>query len=178
MIEEVYRAYMNKLFLGQLDPIGFDNKLVLVRTDYNIPLITTSDGKVSVGNDARIRASLSSLHFLVNANARVVVCSHLGRPTHDGTSDATFSLFPVAERLQSLLADIPVTFVDDCIGPKVEILKEKLPPRSILLLENLRFHPEEENNDDMFAETLCAQVEIYVNEAFAASHRGNPFLLH
>jgi len=138
---------------------------VFVRADLNIP---TKDGVL--GDDTRIRASLPTLKRLLNAGARVIVASHLGRPK--GKADPKYSLAPVASRLRDLLA-IPVVFVPDCVGPLAEGALEKLPSGGVALLENLRFHGEEEKNEPAFAKQLAALADVYVNDAFGTAHRAH-----
>ncbi len=154
---------MKKLSIRQIDPAG---KRVLVRVDFNVPL--TDDGKVS--DDTRIRAALDTIRYLVDAGARVILASHLGRPK--GKADPKYSLRPVAERLSELLGK-PVTMAPDCIGPEVEALVERLGPGDVLLLENVRFHPEETANDEEFSRRLAALADLYVNDAFGSAHRAH-----
>lgn len=138
---------------------------VFVRADLNVPM---KDGVV--GDDTRIRATLPTLRRLVSAGARVIVASHLGRPK--GKADPKYSLAPVAKRLGELLGT-PVVFVLDCVGPVAESAIEKLPSGGVALLENLRFHAEEEKNDPAFARRLAALADIYVNDAFGTAHRAH-----
>ena len=148
--------------LNELDASG---KRVLVRVDYNVPM---NDGAMS--DDSRLRATLPTLQHLLNRRAAVVICSHLGRP--DGKVVETLRLAPIARRLSQML-DRPVATVSDCIGPEVEAAVAALRPGQALLLENLRFHPEEERNDPVFARELAALADLYVNDAFAAAHRAH-----
>ena len=138
---------------------------VLVRADFNVPL---DQGKVS--DDTRIRMTLPTIQYLLDHKARVICCSHLGRPK--GKVDEALRLNPVADRLSELLKT-PVKKVDDCVGPEVEQAVEALKPGEVLLLENLRFHPEEKANDQGFAQKLAGLAELYVNDAFAAAHRAH-----
>lgn len=138
---------------------------VLVRADFNVPL---DQGKVS--DDTRIRMTLPTIQHLLDHKARVICCSHLGRPK--GKVDEALRLNPVADRLSELLKT-PVKKVDDCVGPEVEQAVEALKPGEVLLLENLRFHPEEKANDQGFAQKLAGLAELYVNDAFAAAHRAH-----
>lgn len=140
-------------------------RAVLVREDLNVPL---KDG--GVGDETRLRAALPTLRGLSDAGAKLIVMSHLGRPK--GRVDPALSLRPVAERLSALLAR-PVAFVEDCIGPPAEGAVKKLKDGDILLLENVRFHAGDEANDAGFATQLAQLGEIYVNDAFAASHRAH-----
>ena len=145
--------------------IDLKDKTVLLRTDYNVPI---KDSKIT--DDYRIVQSLDTIKYLLNQNAKVVICSHLGRPKGEPNPD--FSLFPVAKRLQELL-DKPVEFVTDCIGDKANAAKQKLAGGHILLLENLRFHKEEEDNDDNFAKELAQYIEVFVQDAFGVVHRSH-----
>ena len=144
--------------------IDVKDKLVLVRNDFNVPL--NQNGKIL--DDTRIRASLPTIQYLSEAGARIVLCSHLGRP--QGEFKSEFSLKPVAHRLSELL-DQAVEFQAETIGKKVEIAKQSLKPGQILLLENLRFYPGETGGDPEFARELATGIDVYVNNAFGASHR-------
>jgi phosphoglycerate kinase len=138
---------------------------VLVREDLNVPL---KDGVVA--DDTRLRAALPTLRDLSGRGARVIVTSHLGRPK--GRRDDAYSLRPVAARLGELLAR-PVAFAEDCVGPPAEEAAGALGDGELLLLENVRFHAEEEADDAAFAAQLAALADLYVNDAFAASHRAH-----
>ncbi len=140
------------------------NKRVLVRVDFNVPL---DKGKVT--DDTRIAAALPTIQYLIEQGAKVVLCSHLGRPKG---KDQTLSLRPVAARLEQLL-DKRVTFVADCIGQPVERVLEGMDAGDVVLLENLRFYPEEEKNDAAFAKKLAAAGDTYVNDAFGTAHRAH-----
>lgn len=153
---------MKKLTIRQLQLGG---KRLFIRADLNVPL---EDGQVS--DDTRIRAVLPTIEHAVREGASVVLASHLGRPK--GKPTPQFSLRPVAERLQSLL-DKPVPLAPDCVGEATAGLARDLKPGGVLLLENLRFHPEEEANDEGFARALAALAECYVDDAFAAAHRAH-----
>jgi phosphoglycerate kinase len=141
-------------------------KRVLVRVDFNVPLLP--DG--SVGDDTRLRASLPTVHYLLEHGAAVMLMSHLGRPK--GGPDPKLSLAPVAARLAELLGQ-PVQFAPDCVGPETAALARALQPGQVLLLENLRFHAEEERNDPAFAQQLAGLADLYVNDAFGAAHRAH-----
>ncbi len=146
--------------------IDVRGKRVLVRADFNVPL--NEDG--AIADDTRIRASLPTIRYLCERDARVILCSHLDRPK--GVVEERLRLALVANRL-SLLLDRPVAALQDCIGPEVESAVAAMSGGDIVLLENLRFHPEEKADDPAFAEQLAGLAEIYVNDAFGASHRAH-----
>ena len=153
---------MDKLTVRDFDASG---KRVLLRVDFNVPL---EDGKIT--DDQRIRASLPTIRSLVGQGARVILASHLGRP--DGKVQDSLRLRPVAERLTQLLRqNVPVT--GDALGLGTEDAVKRLRPGEVLLLENLRFHPEEERNDPKFAATLAGYADVYVNDAFGTAHRAH-----
>ncbi|HVP20804.1 MAG TPA: phosphoglycerate kinase [Anaerolineaceae bacterium] len=152
----------NKKTIRDIDVNG---KKALVRVDFNVPL---KDGKV--GDDTRIKAALPTIQYLLDHGAAVILCSHLGRPK--GGPDPKLSLKPVAEHLSGLLGK-PVAFAEDCVGPVAEAAAKALKPGSVLLLENTRFHPEEEKNDLKFAEQLASLADVYVNDAFGSAHRAH-----
>ncbi len=153
---------MNKKTVRDIDMAG---KRVLVRVDFNVPL-----EKSRVSDDTRIRAALPTIMYILGCGAQLILCSHLGRPK--GKPEAKYSLRPVAERLGQLL-NRPVQMAPDCIGPVVEGMTKKLPRGGVLLLENLRFHAEEEANDARFAQALASLADIYVNDAFGSAHRAH-----
>jgi phosphoglycerate kinase len=153
---------MPKLTIHDLE---LKDRKVFLRVDFNVPL---KDGKVV--NDLRIRASLPTIRYAVEHGAALVIASHLGRPK--GTPNPEYSLAPVAERLREML-DRKVTFVPDCIGPEVEKAVAAAGPGDVIMLENLRFHPEEEKNDAEFAKKLAAGMSLYVNDAFGTTHRAH-----
>ena len=152
----------NKKSVTDIDVKG---KRVLVRVDYNVPI---KDGKV--GDDTRIRAALPTIQYLLKQGAAVILCSHLGRPK--GGPDPKYSLKPVADYLAGLLKK-PVAFAADCIGPEAEKAAKALKPGEVLLLENTRFHPEEEKNDMGMAKQLASLADIFVNDAFGTAHRAH-----
>lgn len=141
-------------------------KRVLVRVDFNVPL--SPEG--GVADDARLRASLPTIQYLLDHGAAVILLSHLGRPK--GGPDPKLTLAPVAAHLASLLGR-PVQFAADCVGPVAHSHAAALQPGQVLLLENLRFHPEEERNDAAFARQLAELGDLYVNDAFGAAHRAH-----
>lgn len=146
--------------------IDLQGKRVLVRADYNVPLADAG----SITDDYRIKKSLPTLQYLLDQNCKLIICSHLGRP--EGTKDSKYSLEPVAKRLVKLLGR-EVKFASDCVGPEVEKEAAALEPGQILLLENLRFHPEEEKNDDQFAKQLAKLAEVFVQDGFGVVHRAH-----
>ena len=155
---------MPKLSIKDLDLSG---KRVFIRVDFNVPL---KDGVI--GDDTRIRSTLPTIQYALDKGAAaVILASHLGRPK--GKPNPQFSLRPVADRLSQLLGG-PVTFADDCIGDAAEAAVRATQAGShVVLLENLRFHPEEEKNDPAFAKSLAALADVYVNDAFGAAHRAH-----
>jgi phosphoglycerate kinase len=146
--------------------IDVQGKRILLRVDFNVPLDADS-GRVL--DDTRIRAALPTIEYLRERGARLILCSHLGRPK--GVDDS-LRLAPVARRLSELLGS-PVKTTDDCEGPQVEEAVQALGSGDVLLLENLRFHPEEEANDPDFAWDLASLADIYVNDAFGTAHRAH-----
>jgi phosphoglycerate kinase len=148
-----------------LKDLDVKGKRVLVRVDFNCPI---QDGRVS--DDTRIQAAMPTLRRLLDGGAALVLMSHLGRPK--GKRNLEFTLGPVAARLQEVLGK-PVKLADDCIGSEAEALSSGLKDGEVLLLENLRFHPEEEANDPGFAEKLARHGQIYVNDAFGTAHRAH-----
>ena len=153
---------MNKKTIRDVDVRG---KRVLVRVDFNVPL---KEG--AVADDTRIRAALSTINYLLEQDAALILCSHLGRPK--GKVVPEFRLDPVAGRLAELLGR-PVQKLDDCVGPQVEAAVKAMQLGDVILLENPRFYPEERANDPEFARQLAALAEIFVNDAFGAAHRAH-----
>ncbi|OAT80252.1 phosphoglycerate kinase [Desulfotomaculum copahuensis] len=146
--------------------IDVSGKRVLVRVDFNVPM----DQQGNVTDDTRIRAALPTIRYLTEHKARVILASHLGRPK--GKVDDRYRLDPVARRLGELLGR-PVVKVDDCVGEEPRAAVAKMTPGDVLLLENVRFHPEEEKNDEKFARRLADLADIYVNDAFGTAHRAH-----
>ena len=153
---------MNKPTIADMEIAG---KRVLIRADLNVPL---EKGKVS--DDTRIVAALPTIRYVLAHSATPIVCSHLGRPK--GKPDPKYSLKPVAERLARLLG-CRVQMAPDCIGPEAERMAATMPRGDVLLLENLRFHAEEEANDPQFAQALASLADVYVNDAFGSAHRAH-----
>lgn len=160
---------MGKTFFKQtIRDVPIEGKTVLVRADYNVPL----DSKGRVHDDLRIRASLPTIEYLLERGCKVVIISHLGRP--DGKPDKKYSLRPVAKRLATLLGR-DVRFADDCIGDRPYQTVKTAPKRSVVLLENVRFYPEEEQNDEAFAKKLTkvASADYFVQDGFGVVHRAH-----
>lgn len=147
--------------------VDVGGKRVLVRVDFNVPLDINTG---AISDDSRIQASLNTIEYLVEHKAKVILCSHLGRPK--GKVVETLRLAPVAHRLSQLIG-LPVKVAQDCIGAEVEKMVESLSEGDILFLENLRFHPEEEANDSRFARQLASLADIYVDDAFGTAHRAH-----
>jgi phosphoglycerate kinase len=145
--------------------LDLNGKRVFMRVDFNVPL---ANGGKEISSDKRIKASLPSIQYALDHNAALILASHLGRPK--GKLNPEMSLAPVAVRLSELLKK-PVAMAPDCIGPAVEAMLPK--PGEILLLENLRFHPEEEKNNPEFSRQLAALCDVYVNDAFGTAHRAH-----
>jgi len=152
--------------MKNIKDINIDGKRVLIRVDFNVPL----DEHLNITDDARIQSVLPTLRYILDHHSKLIIASHLGRPK--GEVKPKMSLSPVAKRLESLL-NKEVVMAKDCIGPEVEHLVGKMNEGDVVLLENLRFHPEEQKNDDAFAQKLAGLCEIFVNDAFAVSHRIN-----
>lgn len=157
---------MSKLSLTQIDLKG---KRALVRVDFNVPL-EERDGRQVVTDDTRIRATLPTINYLREHGARVMLMSHLGRPK--GKPVEKYSLRPVAARLEELIGQ-PVAFATDCVGKPAEEIGANLRDGGVALLENVRFHSEEEKNDPSFAAALARLADVYVNDAFGSAHRAH-----
>ncbi|HZU26151.1 MAG TPA: phosphoglycerate kinase [Bryobacteraceae bacterium] len=153
---------MNKLSIRDLDLKG---KVVFIRVDFNVPL---APGGQEITSDKRIKASLPTIRYALEQGAGVILASHLGRPK--GKPNPEMSLKPVAKRLEELLGR-PVKMAPDCIGG--DVAKMRPAPGEVLLLENLRFHPEEEKNDSGFSKQLASLADVYVNDAFGSAHRAH-----
>jgi phosphoglycerate kinase len=149
-----------------IDELELSNQRLLIRVDFNVPL----DKNLNITDDNRIRGVLPTINYALDKNAKVILCSHLGRPK--GKPVPEMSLAPVARRLSDLVKK-EVPLAPDCVGPEVKKMVEKMKPGDILLLENLRFHPEEEKNDEAFGQGLAELCDIYINDAFAAAHRAH-----
>lgn len=147
-----------------IDDLAIKGKRIFIRVDFNVPL----DANMVITDDRRIRSALPTINFAIDEGAKVILASHLGRPK--GKIDPRYSLAPVAKRLQRLL-NKEVHFAPDCIGSQVESMVSKMKEGDVLLLENLRFHPEEEQNDEVYAKSLSKLADFFVNDAFGAAHR-------
>src|SRR5580704_9311504 len=153
---------MAKISIRDLD---LKDKIVFIRVDFNVPL---APGGQEITSDKRVRASLPTIQYALDHSAGVILASHLGRPK--GKPNPEMSLKPVAARLAQLLT-APVKMAPDCVGPEVETMRPA--PGEVLLLENLRFHAEEEKNDPGFSKQLAALCDVYVNDAFGSAHRAH-----
>jgi phosphoglycerate kinase len=157
--------YIEKVSTLSIRDLDLKNKRVFMRVDFNVPL---APGGKEITSDKRIKASLPSIQYALEHGAALILASHLGRPK--GKPNPELSLAPCAERLSMLLGK-PVAMAPDCVGPQVEAMLPK--PGEVLLLENLRFHPEEEKNDPAFSRQLAALCDVYVNDAFGSAHRAH-----
>jgi phosphoglycerate kinase len=149
-----------------IEKVDLKGKRVFIRADFNVPF----DENGNITDDGRIRSTLPTINYALDAGAKVILASHLGRPK--GKPNPKYSLAPVALRLNRLL-NKEVKFAKDCIGPDVEHLVQGMRPGDVLLLENLRFHAEEEKNDEGFSKALAALTDVYVNDAFGTAHRAH-----
>ena len=150
-----------------IDKISLTNKRLFIRVDFNCPL--TADGNIA--DDSRIRAALPTIRYALQNKARVILASHFGRPK--GEKDLKYSLAPVAKKLMEKLEIAEVIFPEDCVGDGVTKLSKEMKPGQVMLLENLRLHPEEEKNEERFAKKLATLCDVYINDAFGASHRAH-----
>ncbi|VAX32112.1 Phosphoglycerate kinase [hydrothermal vent metagenome] len=157
------RDILSKLTIQDFDLKG---KRVFIRVDFNVPL----DENLNITDDRRIRSALATINYAIDEGAKVILASHLGRPK--GKADPRYSLAPVAKRLKRLL-NKDVIFAPDCIGPQVKNIIDKMQPGDVVVLENLRFHPGEEKNDEEFAKALASLADYYVNDAFGTAHRNH-----
>jgi len=157
---------MDKLSVRDLPVKG---SRVVMRVDFNVPTEEV-DGKIRITEDTRIRESLPTIELLRKKGAKVILLAHFGRPK--GKPNPKYSLAPVAEHLATLIPP-PVQFSPDVVGPSVEAASKALPEGGVLLVENVRFFKEEEENDDGFAQSLAKLGDVYVNDAFGAAHRAH-----
>ena len=162
---------MAKLTVHDMDLQG---KRVLTRVDYNVPM-SEQDGTMVINDDTRIRATLPTLKAMIKKSAKIILAAHLGRPK--GVREPSMSLRPVADKLAELIGQ-PVTFCEHCVGSSVAEAVDELEDGGLLLLENVRYHAEEVDNDPAFAEQLAAVADIYVNDAFGAAHRAREESTH
>jgi phosphoglycerate kinase len=156
---------VNRVAKLSIKDLQLQGQRVFIRVDFNVPI-----KERKVDDDTRIRASLPTIKYAIEQGARVILASHLGRPK--GQRVEKYSLRPVAQHLSALL-EKPVAFAADCVGERAESVVNALADGDVALLENLRFHPEEEKNDDGFAQQLASLCDVYVNDAFGAAHRAH-----
>jgi phosphoglycerate kinase len=149
-----------------IEDLAIKGKRIFIRADFNVPI----DENLKITDDRRIRSTLPTINYAIDEGAKIILSSHLGRPK--GKTDPRFSLAPVAKRLQRLL-NKEVSFLPDCIGNQAESFTSKMQEGDVVLLENLRFHKEEVENNDKFAHALARLADIFVNDAFGASHRSH-----
>lgn len=166
--------------IKSIEDLPIAGKRVFLRLDFNVPLSTSADGTISVSDDTRIQESLPTISYAMEKGAKLILASHLGRPKG---RDPKLSLEPVAKHLSSIL-NIDVLLTDDCVGDGIEMIARHLKAADVILLENLRFHKEEEDNDLDFARSLANLAEVYITDAFGTTHRkhastyGVPNLMH
>jgi phosphoglycerate kinase len=158
--------FMPIKYIKYIDKFNLRERKVLIRVDFNVPL----DKDKNITDDTRIRSALPTINYAIKKDAKIILMSHLGRPK--GKPDTEYSLFPVAKCLSQVLQK-KVILAPDCIGPEVEKLASEMEPRDIVLLENLRFHPEEEKNDREFGRKLANLTDVYINDAFGTAHRAH-----
>lgn len=161
--EIAIKGVLNKLSIRDIDIKG---KRLFIRVDFNVPL----DENQNITDDRRIRSTIPTINYAIDGGAKVILASHLGRPK--GKYDKRYSLEPVYKRLQRLLKR-EVKFLPDCIGPEVEKAVDMMSEGDVILLENLRFHVEEERNDEEFSKALARLADYYINDAFGAAHRSH-----
>ena len=152
--------------MKNIKDLDIREKRVLIRADFNVPL----DEQGNITDDTRIRGVLPTINHALDERARIIICSHLGRPK--GQRLAKFSLAPVAKRLARLIGK-DVKLAPDCIGDETRAVVDRMLPGDVVLLENLRFHKEEQENDPGFARQLAELADIYINDAFAVAHRAH-----
>lgn len=150
-----------------IEDLDVQNKRVLLRVDFNVPI--DENGKIT--DDTRITKAVPTIKYLLSSGAKVIICSHLGRP--EGKVVPNLSLEPVVKKLVNIFPTIKIKFAFDCVGPQAEKMAKQLKSGEILLLENLRFHSDEEKNDPIFAKKLASLADIYVNDAFGTAHRSH-----
>ena len=161
------KGVLNKLSIKDLDIKG---KRIFLRVDFNVPL----DENLNITDDRRIRAALSTINYAIDEGAKVIIASHLGRPK--GKPDKRYTLASVSRRLQRLIKK-EVTFLPDCVGPEIEKAVNEMAEGDIVLLENLRFHAEEEKNNEDFSKALSNLADYYVNDAFGTAHRSHSSII-
>lgn len=150
-----------------IEDIDVENKRVLLRVDFNVPL----DENGEITDDTRIKTEVPTIKYLLSKGAKLIICSHLGRP--DGKVVPSLSLEPILKKLMSIFPTIKIKFAFNCIGAQAEKMAKELKSGEVLLLENLRFHPEEEKNDPIFAKKLASLADFYVDDAFGTAHRNH-----
>ncbi len=163
---DVLREEAGDMAVKCIRDIAIAEKRVFFRFDFNVPL----DDSCGIKDDTRLVRALPTLRYAIGERAKCILASHLGRPK--GQRVAALSLKPVAQRLSQLL-DVPVVFAEDCVGPEVEKTVRELAPGGVILLENLRFHPEETKNDESFSRSLASLADVYINDAFGTAHRAH-----
>lgn len=165
-IDLMSKLHLQKIFMAAITSISYKGKRALIRVDFNVPLTPEKE----VADDTRIRATLPTIRHVLSQGGSVVLMSHLGRPK--GGVDLAYSLLPVVSRLSQLL-DIEVKYTDSCVDEPAFALSENLKPGEVLLLENLRFYPQETDGDTEFAKALSRHGDIYINDAFGTAHRAH-----